>query len=94
MEQKLLNVENKIDIITSRDALLWKDRLVEAHTNAIQKGWCSPAEKERIVQLYDAYIGQGLNSLHKAYKKEIIALPEQPVGDSDGNDKATATAVG
>lgn len=62
--------------------LLW-ERLQHAHDEAMQRGWCSAAEKNRLTALHRRYTARGRNHLAASYEQQLLALPEHPPEGGD-----------
>lgn len=73
---RLKDIEGQLAQIRHDNGKLWKDRLVEAHTVMMERGWCTAAEKQRLVELFDSYIESGHNSISHQYRSDILGLPE------------------
>ena len=78
LTEKMTNLEKIVMTLSDDQITLYRDRLIELHNLAMDKGWVSAAEKQRIVELYDRYIDSGHNTIHHNYRSEIVALPERP----------------
>ena len=57
--------------------LLW-ERLQQGHDEAMQRGWCSAPEKERLTALHRRYTARGRNHLAASYETDLLRLPEHP----------------
>lgn len=78
-DAKLTEIENKIARMENVDIEMWRDRLQEAHNHYVnEKKWCPPAEKQRILRLYTAYIESHHNHLIQTYREDIESLTEIP----------------
>ena len=62
--------------------LLW-DRLQQAHGHFMKQGWCTPAEKERLITMHRHYSAKGRNHLSDNYERDILGLPESPAERSN-----------
>lgn len=59
--------------------LLW-DRLQQAHDEAMGRGWCSAADKQRLTALHHRYTARGRNHLAATYETDLLRLPEHGDG--------------
>ena len=57
--------------------LLW-DRLQQAHSYFMERGWASAAEKERLIAMHKAYQDRGRNHLSASFESDLLKLPERP----------------
>lgn len=56
------------------------DRLQQAHDfYCYQQGWCSAADKERLMMTYKKYRDKGRNHLADHNEDDILSLPEHPL---------------
>lgn len=58
--------------------MLMGDRLAQAHDHWMQKGYCPPLDKHRLVAMHAAYEKRGLNHLTKTYEQDLLTLPDKP----------------
>lgn len=66
--------DNQLDIVH-----LQRYKLKTEHDRLMRQGWCTDAEKEGIIDLYDRYATEkGRNSLAKSFKDDVLALPTTP----------------
>lgn len=62
--------------------LLW-DRLQQAHDHFVKQGWCSAADKQRLIEMHTRYAAKGRNHLSASYEEDILHLPEHPPDRGD-----------
>ena len=66
--------DNQLDIIH-----LQRYKLKTEHDRLMRQGWCTEAEREGIIDLYDRYAtDKGRNSLAKSFKDDVLGLPREP----------------
>lgn len=66
--------DNQIDIVH-----LQRYKLKTEHDRLMRQGWCTDAEREGIIDLYDRYATEkGRNSLAKSFRDDVLGLPREP----------------
>ena len=62
---------------------LYSDRLQQAHDFYVyQQKWCSPADKQRLVDMHKKHRAKGRNHLGEHNEEEILNLPDFPADES------------
>lgn len=53
-------------------------QLTREHDVYTSRGWCAPADKKRLLDIYNRYKSRGRNHLADHYMDDIMDLPEHP----------------
>lgn len=71
--------DNQVDIVH-----LQRYKLKTEHDRLMRQGWCTDAEKEGFVDLYDRYATEkGRNSLAKSARDDVLGLPTTWPGERE-----------
>lgn len=80
--EELSVLKDKIDDSQVDIVHLQRYKLKTEHDRLMRQGWCTDAEKEGIIDLYDRYAtDKGRNSLAKSFKDDVLGLPTVQPGN-------------
>ena len=78
VNDQLVAVNQRLDVIQDDNADLICDRLTQAHDYHMRKGYCSQGDKSRLISMHSRYRCLGRNHLAESYERDILGLPEYP----------------
>jgi len=78
LNKKFLAVEKSVKVCQEDGADMLGDRLMQAYEYFIQRGWATPAEKDRFIRMHQRYAARGHNHLIQSYEEDLLDLPNHP----------------
>ena len=60
--------------------MLMGDRLAQAHSYWMHKGYCPPQDRRRLIDMHKVYAARGLNHLADSWEEDLLVLPNEPPG--------------
>lgn len=77
--REIKELKRTLERVDENNADLLCDRLETLHHDYLARGWCAPAEKQRVIRMYETYRGRGYNHLAKHNEDDILSLPDSPI---------------
>lgn len=85
--KEIKELKNTLRRVDENNADLLRDRLETLYQVYMKQGWCAPAEKQRVIHMYETYRARGYNHLAEHNEQDILNLPNTPPEENEGENK-------